>query len=476
MMNIRAAKIAGLLLFSLFATMLLVRLTDIAHASTQTPVAPAADSDLDPTFGNAGVVTMNVPGLFIRVVALPNGKVLALLAQADDPDAYEYGKTTGKLVRFNEDGSLDMAFGINGMVEPPSVDPTTCLQNNAGFTDFAMQPDGKILAWYECSIFVRLLPNGAADLSFGQQGKIKADGYSRWLATAPDGKLYLGWLGSPYGGWSLTRFFSNGALDAGFGMTGTIHSESPFFINAFVYGASLWGIVPSQDGGITLGHSAYTAWPSGSTSACYIDVYAANGQNRNRLPSPDNLCFHGIIDGYSRMSTYGPCMTCTTRLKADGTVDTSFGFSGTISSTLGLNPQPRQTDGKYFCLPTATTFFVRACGGNWPEANDQDLLLARLNELGQRDSSFGGNGIARFVFTYTLRNSIPPTVISDSQARDVALELDGRIVLAGRYRANVLPCPMPPNCDFKLRYFPVLLRLNGARVPIEKRYLPAISH
>jgi uncharacterized delta-60 repeat protein len=471
----RFAVATGLLVFGLVTLVTLLGLTGPAHAAMpRETVAPVADSDLDLSFGNAGVVTMNVPGTFIRVVALFNGKVLALLSQPDDPD-YEWSRSTGKLVRFNDDGSLDTSFGINGVVEPRSVDSTTCLQNNAGFTNFAVQSDGKILAWYECGIFTRLMPNGATDNSFGQQGMVKAVAYSQWLATAPDGKLYLGSRGGGYLSWAVTRYFGNGELDAGFGMTGTIQAESPFLVSTASYGASLQSVVPLQNGGVILGHSTFFASPGYSKSTCYIDVYPANGQNRNRLPTLDNLCFYGIRDGNERMLVAGPCSGCTTRLNADGAIDTSFGVSGSISSTIAFNMQPRQHDNKLLCLPTLNLAMPPSCSGNWPEGNDPDILLARLDDKGARDSSFANKGIARFVFTYTLPNTIPPTVISDSQAHDVALEFNGRIVIAGRYRANVLPCTMPPNCTYKLRYFPVLLRLNGARFPIEKRYLPVMN-
>lgn len=118
-----------------------------------------------------------------------------------------------------------------------------------------------------------------------------------------------------------------------------------------------------------------------------------------------------------------------TRINTDGTLDTSFGTNGV--ARLILNPEYNelynhvtvQSDGKI--VLTGQTNNVRDNNFAWT----YDVLTVRLNSDGTRDSGFGTNGVVQtFIGNDGQGNSV-----GDDFARAVALQADGKIVVAGYY-------------------------------------------
>src|SRR5436190_907303 len=242
----------------------------------------AAAGDLDPTFGNGGVVQTDFSGgddygfgvkvqsdgktvvvgesgvypLFHSALTRYNrngtldrtfgtgGKVVAALDSGGDGSTAVTFQTDGKIVtagsvihnnfvlafvtaRFNSDGSLDQTFGSNGSVQ------TTFGDAAAEGNDVVLQGDGKIIvvgftgagSYSSLNNFalVRFNPDGTLDQSFGAGGKVKS---ARGLATSAvlqaDGKIVVGGTydtGSSRG-FMLARYNSNGTLDGTFGNAG----------------------------------------------------------------------------------------------------------------------------------------------------------------------------------------------------------------------------------------------------------------
>jgi uncharacterized delta-60 repeat protein len=99
------------------------------------------------------------------------------------------------------------------------------------------------------------------------------------------------------------------------------------------------------------------------------------------------------------------------RFNGNGSLDSSFGTGGkivepTLSSAKAVAPQD---DGK----------IVAAGDGFNPATGNHDIALARYNSNGSRDPSFDADGLVRTEFG------------SFAQARGVALQGDGKIVVAG---------------------------------------------
>ena len=81
------------------------------------------------------------------------------------------------IARFNANGTLDATFGDGGYVMESAV---------AGCSDVARQPDGKLVITAQERIedvyyatFLRLLPTGALDSSFGTDGALDISSYDK---------------------------------------------------------------------------------------------------------------------------------------------------------------------------------------------------------------------------------------------------------------------------------------------------------
>ena len=127
--------------------------------------AGAAPGDLDPSFGNGGIVTTDFgTGAHAYALAiLPNGKIIA---------AGGAGSQHFALARYLPDGSLDPVFDGDGKV-------TTDLGAAAGdgANGLAIQPNGRIVAAGGSGDFVlaRYRRDGSLDQSFGADGKVTTD-------------------------------------------------------------------------------------------------------------------------------------------------------------------------------------------------------------------------------------------------------------------------------------------------------------
>ena len=101
------------------------------------------------------------------------------------------------------------------------------------------------------------------------------------------------------------------------------------------------------------------------------------------------------------------------RYNPDGTLDTSFGNAGIVTTAIGNNNDfarsiAVQPDGK-----------IVLAGEGFGNSQGYEFQLARYNIDGSLDTSFNGNG------------KVTTPVIADSGAYSVALQADGKIVAAG---------------------------------------------
>ena len=85
-------------------------------------------------------------------------------------------------------GDIDRQFGTNGFVDLNYSQVDT----DDSFRVVTVQPDGRILAAGDEGLLLRLLPNGAIDLSFGEDGyAITGMAPITGIALQQDGKIVL---------------------------------------------------------------------------------------------------------------------------------------------------------------------------------------------------------------------------------------------------------------------------------------------
>lgn len=112
------------------------------------------------------------------------------------------------------------------------------------------------------------------------------------------------------------------------------------------------------------------------------------------------------------------------RYNATGTLDTTFSGDGRASFDIGNQSDTvydliQQPDGKLLVVGSAQ--MNRASG-----ISDTDIALARLNTDGSLDTGFGNNGVT----VISVANN------ADDEGRSIALQSDGKIVVAGHSRTS----------------------------------------
>ena len=181
-----------------------------------------ADGSPDTSFDDDGVVltALGAGGASAEGIALqPDGKIVVAGSAVD-----RAGNPLLAIVRYRTDGSLDPTFGNRGRVLLPG----------GTAVDVAIDSLGRIVVAGEAApdfLVVRLLPAGAIDLSFGQQGRTRS-GFVNRSAKASDlalssGKILVGGGvvtqladGSSKVGFALMRFTRAGTLDPTFDVDG----------------------------------------------------------------------------------------------------------------------------------------------------------------------------------------------------------------------------------------------------------------
>ena len=398
------------------------------------------DGDLDPTFGNGGVVMtdFNTSTDLANAVALqPDGKLVVAGTTYTDND---FSDEDFAIARYNTDGSLDTSFGTNGKV-------TTDFPGLAAvISAVVVQPDGKIVVAggaYPLFTFAgdfkvaRYNPNGSLDTSFGAGGIVTTifpgDGsFAFALALQSDGKIIA--AGTDFfdfnpgdmsdTDFALARYNLDGSLDTTFGNGGTITTD---FLGAE---DDVFSVLIQPDGKIVAVGSAnspvdfYDFAAARYLSNGTLDTtFGTGGKMRVDFGNQDmDIASDAALQPDGKIVAAGTTVFdfgveqdfALTRFNSNGTVDTTFGTGGLLlidfdSFAQSANAVLIQPDGKIITVGYPNT-----------ELDDSDFLLARCNPDGSLDPSFGVGGKVR-------------TSLGDlnSAANDAVLQPDGKIVVVG---------------------------------------------
>jgi uncharacterized delta-60 repeat protein len=383
-------------------------------------VCLGAAGDIDPDFGDGGVVVTNVfPGssTAAAIAVQPDGRIVVA------GDGYHGTSHDDVLVlRYHSDGSLDASFGDGGIVRTPGghFEKTRAL---------ALQGDGKLLVVGSSNIgefrVARYESDGSPDLAFGVDGVVSTgigpspgdlqDG-AEAVALQPDGKIVV--AGSTYVGnfrdFAIVRYQTDGSLDGTFGTGGIAlldwaggHDEAT-------------GVAVQPDGRIVAGGTACATDvecdfavarfdatgvldPSfGSGGMVAFDV----GDSEDRVAALLLQADGGIVVGGSSDDGTGSVFAIA-RLLADGTADPAFPVAMTSF------PPPGAALNALAEGPAGTLVAVGTAGA--PGA----VAVARYLADGSTDAGFGTAGIALLVAG------------ADDRGRAVIVAGDGSILAAG---------------------------------------------
>jgi len=305
-----------------------------------------ADGSFDAAFGSNGVVVTQLgegtnpySGAF-AVVLRPDGRILTA------GGARTSGNQGAVLVaRWNTDGSPDSSFGTNGKATPQLGEGANA---NSGAFDLALQPDGKIViagsatdtngTQADAALVARLDGDGMGlDASFGSGGKVlgrlgqtsndimRPEG----LALQPDGKIVLG------------------------GQTVDAQSHHKIFVSRLnVDGNGL-------DSGFVGGGTLITQLGEGGNP--YSDL------TRLALQPDGKIVGVGNANG-----PQGDTQVLVARVKADGTLDSSFSGDGKVLTQLAV------ANSFFTSLVLDPNGKVVAAGSVQDNTPDNHALISRL--------------------------------------------------------------------------------------------------
>jgi uncharacterized delta-60 repeat protein len=316
-----------------------------------------SNGTLDTSFGNNGQVATGFSGPGYQSIAYgvalqSDGKIVAA-GYTIANGSHEFA-----LVRYNSNGTLDTTFGTGGRV-------LTSFRG-VGVTEdlafaVAIQPDGKIIAAGDSFdnqrnggyALVRYNSNGSLDTSFGTGGKVTTSTGNPIsnVAVQSDGRIVV--AGGSGAGFELARYNSNGSLDTSFGNAGMV----------------------------------LTSFGSGTLGAVSSVAVQADG--------------HIVAAGYTGMAGVGTQFALA-RYNSDGSLDNSFGSSGKVTTSYGGTQDEAtsvvvQPNGRIIAAGYTST------------RTTEEFALARYNTDGSLDSTFGASGKVTTSFgsgSFSIANSV----------------------------------------------------------------------
>ena len=335
------------------------------------------DGTLDPNFGIGGKVVIGGTnaGAAFAVAVQTDGKILAAAP----------ANLQLTVFRFNSNGSVDNTFGNNGAT---AIQPAETFLGPAS-GGIALQPDGRILVTTAhneggpLQIVARLLANGHLDSIFGSNGVAPTFGGDS-VAVLPNGNILVG-TGSV-----TSAYAPNGAFVKDFG----IHGQTPGFSNQSFANAAGGFVVTNNSSTVPRIVTAGTIFTDlnlmslNSVSGFLLVTYNIDGTLDNAFgfhggvttPFPGNILARAVAVALQRngdivavgetaRTDTGPSEFALVRYNPDGTVDTTFGNNGFVSTPFGAgvafaNTVLIQIDGKIIALGNSNngTTLVRYLG------------------------------------------------------------------------------------------------------------------
>ncbi|HWA12369.1 MAG TPA: DUF4347 domain-containing protein, partial [Burkholderiales bacterium] len=268
---------------------------------------------------------------------------------------------------------------------------------------------------------------GALDRAFSGDGLATADfstnDQARGIALQADGRILVageGYNGGAAQEFLVARFNADGTPDTGFGDAGhafTAFGPSP---------STVAGMALQADGGILVAGSGNSTGTQDFQLVRYNDDgsldtgFGTNGKVSTDLDGFDDVAHGVLLQADGRILVYGESFgdLALMRYNADGSNDGSFGSNGRVFTpppggySAVANAAAQQADGRIVVAGAANL-----------DGFSSDAAVARYSDTGALDPTFGSGGFVTVdfgLFGY------------DDMAAAVAIQDDGRILLAGK--------------------------------------------
>jgi uncharacterized delta-60 repeat protein len=346
---------------------------------------------------------------------------------------------------FFADGDSEPRVVEIPIVEDSSAEPDETIELELS------QPGGCVQLGPQSTAILTILDDDAAALPSGLDGSFDGDGKAALdrfggdrsgMAVQLDGKVVM--VGGSLSDFIMARFNANGTLDENFGDNGKVTTPIP--------GADALGVKEAlavaiqRDGKIVVAGDASTPRPA-SRAAIVLVRYDSNGRLDNSFGAggfvfgPTFLfgrAFAVAIDGDDRIvvagdtpkagnTDFGDFMVA--RFNANGSIDSTFGEAGiAVTDVGGVTNEGRGLKvlaDNSLLVSGFAPIVVSASNGGPVVASAPFTGVVRYRENGTLETTFGSGG----------RVQLP----GDDVGRGLAVQSDGRIVLAGSIETVPFP-------------------------------------
>lgn len=348
--------------------------------------------------------------------------------------------TTFDIVRYHANGSLDNTFGVNGIATITVGDYYSLANTINVLDDNSIIVSGRTYSNGVMNVtIIKLLSDGSLDANFGSDGFLRVTAGSNNNATLADGgdedyrgmglaidnsnNIVVGMSSYDYSLnkylFSVSRYTSLGIIDPSFGTAGRYNFN---FTNDYKIVNSL---KLQADGKIVLaGMHSYKAFVARIlANGSGLDTSFADAQPTKGLFVFDSnfmIGAHAIAFDADNKILIGGRFNYShkvIRLTSSGLLDASFGTNGSLN---GPDYKYGSRIDHIIALSNGK-ILISGTSGDWLWSNGHEFLLARLNQNGSLDASFGTNG--------TLLTDLGMN--KESRGHALALDSNGNILQAG---------------------------------------------
>jgi uncharacterized delta-60 repeat protein len=368
-------------------------------------VALAAPGDLDPEFGEGGLLSLKFSEFGHSATAVAqqaDGKLLIVglgdVVLGNDDDFI--------VARLETGGALDAGFGVSG----------AAIADYAGFFDvpFAVvqQSDGKVVlagavgvsATASDAALARFNTDGTLDATFGDDGWATVDlggddeaAFS--LVLQPGGQLVAAGYTNAGGVYrsAFVRVTRDGVLDTSFGTAGVTlldfgtGSESRVYDFAQQSSGKLVAVGPvlssASEPGIAIARLSADGIPDPSFDSDGLVTLPIEGNVEEAFSvviQPDDSI---LTAGFESAQGGDHWNAVLRRLNPDGVPDDTFGSGGKSIADFG-------SESIFYALVAQADGTIVTTGYRLTSEFFPDLILARFNAAGRLDAGFGIDGVA----------------------------------------------------------------------------------
>jgi uncharacterized delta-60 repeat protein len=292
-------------------------------------------------------------------------------------------------------------------------------------------------------VAVRHLPDGSPDLGFGVDGMVTiaflgGSGSGSSVAVQADNKIVVAGTAVPtkrgIGVPMVVRLNENGSLDATFGSGGIV------WVSQFGNGG-FHSVTLQSDGKIVVAGSVSSGYvkivsrlntngtPDVTFNGSGNYLWNASGMFRSVTTQRVGLDERIVVVGYTPDSLNHLVGTIW-RFTSAGAPDTGFGGTGVVKTPFHVE-DGRSYEDVFLDVAVDSSNRIVAAGSAavGSDANgpyQSQVALARYDVYGNLDASFGAAG-----------RLVAPTLLGDDDTHALAIQADGRLLVAGASRASL---------------------------------------